>query len=163
VYALKELDDPRLVNEFAQCLQDRDRNVRSDAAYALKRLLPKLQAGDAESLSPESMDALIRVLGGRDRDLSIAILKALEQVGDERALPAVERLASRKGRGRDGHVYRAAEECLPALRQRAERSRQAHTLLRAADSVDDATVLLRPARAGVSTVERLVRPADGIR
>jgi hypothetical protein len=106
------------------------------------------------------MDALLKALGGKDRDLTLAILKAWEQVGDEKALPAVERLAAGTW---DSRVRAAADACLPALRQRAELARQRDTLLRPASAPGTGSeVLLRPAAGpGETSAALLLRPVEG--
>ncbi len=158
---LSSVEDKRMVGAFALCLLDPSREVRYAAATALKKLLPRIQASDKDTLSPPEMEALLRALGGKDNLLTIAILKALEQVGDERALPKVEGLARLKN-GKPAEVRHAAEKCLPYLHLRAQQAEQAHTLLRAASSDATSDTLLRPA-AGTASVDtgQLLRPHVG--
>ncbi|HZO86760.1 MAG TPA: HEAT repeat domain-containing protein [Chthonomonadaceae bacterium] len=158
VTALANTGDPRLVGAFALCLSDLDREVRYTAANALRKLLPKVKASDKRYISPLEMHALLKALVGRDDPLRIAILKALEQIGDERALPNVEWIIESN---EPLDVRRAAEECLPYLKMRAEYSEQAQTLLRAAEPSEAAApdTLLRPAQSAAQTdASQLLRP-----
>lgn len=103
---------------------------------ALIRLLPRLQSTDANLLVPRQRSALNRFLrhddSGRNpfynADLSVAILRALEQVGDETALPDVRNLAKS---AKDARVRSAAQECLPFLQQLVDHPHLENTLLRA--------------------------------
>jgi hypothetical protein len=147
VDALTRSEDVRLIGVLAVCLQDQDPMVSYAAGQALKKLLRQVKASDKQYIRPREMDALIRALDLKDLPLTLAILKALEQIGDERALPKVEKLAVSS----DPKIAEAARECLPFLQERAERARQAQTLLRpasAADAVPTAD-LLRPAQNSV--------------
>jgi HEAT repeat protein len=150
--------DVRMVGAFAFYLSDRNKGIRVAAANALKKLLPRVQASDKQYITQEEMDTLIRALGGKDHLLTIAILRALEQVGDEKALPKVERLAEDGSKPLE--VHRAAEACLPYLRLRAQQAEQAQTLLRAASSTAVAPdTLLRPAVGSApAQADQLLRP-----
>jgi hypothetical protein len=95
--------------------------------------------------------------------LSIALLQAIEKVGDGRALPEVERVANTEAVNEHHERIRAAaERCLTVLRERVEQERLGHTLLRPASAPDTpAVTLLRPAQGpGESDPERLLRPAE---
>jgi hypothetical protein len=125
---------------------------------ALIRLLPRLQSTDACLLLQRQRKALNQFLqfnesyGGADSyllpDLKIAVLRALEQVGDETVLPTVEKLAKSAG---NPTVRLAAQECLPFLQQRTEEARVQQTLLRASGPGASPEVLLRPTTHGVET------------
>jgi len=160
VAALSE-QDARMVGPLAVCLSDTDSSVRCMASEALQRLLPQVQAGDRHYVSQQEMEALLKALGGKDDRLIVAILTALAQVGDVRALPLVEGLVLH---GRTMDVRRAARECLPYLELRADEARLARTLLRAApaEAVVASNVLLRPAaeadRAATAHLLRAVEP-----
>lgn len=149
---------PQMVGAFAACLDDRDKSVQREATEALKRLLPKVKASDKQHITAAEMNSLLKRLGGKDHRLTLAILKALEQIGDERALPKVEAIASEHSTY-PVEVMLAAQECLPYLRQLAEASRQAHTLLRASESTTAPETLLRAA-SGTTTEkpDQLLRP-----
>lgn len=93
------------------------------------------------------MDALLHLAYHADNTIRLALLKALEQIGDARAIPAV--LYLRDDPTILGRVRLAANECLPYLEARQRRSRESATLLRAADRVET-----------VASREELLRPAS---
>ena len=125
---------------------------------ALIRLLPRLQAVDIYMLTPTNLNQLYRILYNENYYLSnspaadprfvIAILRALEQIGDKQALPRVERMART---ARNLQVRAAAQECLPYLTVRAEQTRVEQTLLRASASTASPDMLLRPTVAAAPT------------
>ncbi len=94
--------------------------------------------------------------------LALAVLKAYEQVGDAKALPEVERLASGQGlAARVPEIQEAAKVCLPYLRERVEQEKARQTLLRpSAEPSDSESVLLRPAQNTESDAQQLLRPAS---
>jgi len=160
--AITRFDDVRAAGPLAEALEFKDKDVVPLATKALISLLPRLKASDAPLLSPEQRFCLNRALRGKNTELTLAILKAWEQVGDSKAIEEVEKLAHGRGRGgRYAAVVAAAQECLPFLRQSAERQQIGSQLLRAADgSVTPAGVLLRPAmpHAPTEPSEELLRP-----
>ncbi len=157
--AVARMDDVRNAPLFALCLDDKEKLIRQTAVGALKKLLPRVQASQAPEFSPEAMAALIKALSIDDEELVLAVLTALEQIGDERALPAVEGIAERSPSNSSLRIRAAAKESLPALRVRAAESLQASSLLRAASSPNDsaATMLVRPAESATVNPEQLVR------
>lgn len=133
---LAKFEDERAVGPLIEGLDFGDRNA---IKTALKRLLPRLKATDASLLNAKQRARLYLELKWSreyewnpfvDTEFIATILKALEQIGDETALPYVKRLA------RSSHrqpIRQAAQECLPFLQQRLE---NIGTLLRAADVPD---------------------------
>jgi hypothetical protein len=104
-----------------------------------------------------------------DDRYTLALLHALEQVGDEEAIPLVRSLAKDPG-SRIGTILReeaarkiqaSARRCLAALEQRAVEGRDRNRLLRpAAAAVED--VLLRPAGSSQTDAALLPRvPSEG--
>jgi hypothetical protein len=133
---------------------------------ALTRLLPTLQASDASLLTAEHRHQLNKVLalcGPRfsalfihDCDFIVAILKALQQIGDHASLSHVELLARTS---RDPRIREAAEVCLPFLKQRA--TLQGQTLLHPSSRPEpNAGLLLRPAGNGVASEQDQLLRAD---
>jgi hypothetical protein len=117
-----------------------DVEVLRTVTAGLVRLLPQLRASDAHLLNDKQRTHLRRALSGTDKPLTIAILKALEQVGDARDLPFVEKIGSP-----DAEVMEAAKACLPFLLARAEQQKVSQILLRASDmNSTTSVVLLRP-------------------
>lgn len=164
---LAKLRPKRAVGPLADALEYGDKSIRTLASSALQDILPQLQASDDHLLNVEQRGRLYNVLKRarfkQDALLMIAILKALEQIGDEKALPAVENLAKIEScNGMEPLVKEAAQECLPALTERVERQRRAQTLLRPAAAPDNpAELLLRPAPgAAPADPDRLLRPSQ---
>jgi hypothetical protein len=96
-----------------------------------------------------------------DEELVIAVLKALEQVGDESSIRHVERLARiRPVAQNQQRIQEAAQQCLSALLQSVESRSPGSTLLRASEG-SSTEALLRPARSepGAES-ENLLRPAE---
>jgi len=138
---------------------------------ALTHLLPRLQASDARLLNTAQRARLNQELArgrqalnpawdGTSRvearaALDVAILKAWEQVGDEHALPIVQKLAAQSARtSAQKKVQQAAQSCLPYLEARAGEQRATQTLLRAADTpTESGNVLLRAAASGTTQTD----------
>ncbi len=145
-------DDVRGVGKLAEALEWPDEATRQIAASALARLLPRLNFSDANLLDARQRAILYKTLRLRDAnysgELQIAILTALQQIGDEEAVPVVQRLAHGLAFSpRQKRVRKAAEECLPFLKDRASLTRASQTLLRASSSSEQASqALLRAAR-----------------
>lgn len=100
--AITQFDDVRALGPLAEVLEFRTEPIVPIAEKALIRLLPRLQAQDASLLSSAQRACLNRALEGGNTGLTLAILKAWEQVGDADALPIVERLA--EGRRMDQRI-----------------------------------------------------------
>jgi len=136
---------------------------------ALVRLLPLLKSSDANLLTSRDRKHLNTFLGldEYERDdggfygatLKIAVLRALQQIGDETALCAVERLAES---ARNRQVRSAAQECLPFLQQRSEQMRVEQTLLRASGPGGSPDALLRPARDGEEAAPQQLLRANAV-
>ena len=93
VSELTRIEDIRAVGPLAESLAIEDKRVRPLIHAALIRLLPRLQSSDAALLTLEGRACLNDALDEKNEMLTLAILKAYEQVGDETALPYVEKLA----------------------------------------------------------------------
>lgn len=161
---MTRFNDVRAIGPLAEALEFQDKDVVRMAAQALTNLLPRMQASDTSHLSPAQRHCLNRALRGKNIELILAILKAWEQVGDTSAISEVEKLAAGRGHGgRNPKVVAAAEECLPFLRQSAERQQVGAQLLRAADAGPvSPDTLLRPSMPHTSAdpVDQLLRPTD---
>ncbi len=158
---LAKVSDVRLVGLLAESLEVSGSMAGREIRDALKELLPRLKTSDRHLLSTVQLDSLYRAMDRHDPALSIAILRAVEQIGDERALDYVARLADGKGiAARYDHVRAAAQECVPGLVDRRIGERENESLLRPAVAPWGAETLLRPV-SGASTVppEQLLRSA----
>jgi hypothetical protein len=148
--------DLRVVGPLADALRMPDMETQYLAAMALRHLLPRLTADDGDLLNEAQRNSLYRHLRGRNVELSLAILRALEQVGDARAVPHVQRLTE-AGVPCDGRVRKAAEECLPYLLLRVERAAAPRILLRASSNSDrNPEALLRTVAGPIDTDANLL-------
>lgn len=138
--------------------------VAGIAEAKLSELLPRMRASDAHLLNPEQRRNLCAAVQfSHNVDFVVGALRAFEQIGGEDVLVTVEKLANREPRSAGARQIRqAAEEALPAVRQRAEQAQSARILLRPASSPEGpAEVLLRPAQGPGATDESvLLRAVD---
>lgn len=168
---LAKTRDPRAAGVLAVAWRDGDKEVRRVASEALKEILPRLRASDADHFSADAMNAVLSLLLSEDPALLLAVLKGLQQIGDERAVPSVQGMRATweealpfiqdpQGRETYQRLVEAADSCLAAIGTRAERERQRQTLLRPAQNPDSpAETLLRPAGSTASDPAQLLRPA----
>jgi hypothetical protein len=163
---LAQHDDVRGIGPLAEALEWPDSDLQAVAVKALTRLLPRLQATDGTLLNAHQRGCLYRHLNFHTRsqpEFQLAILKALEQVGDAAAIPHVRKLAKRVALGRlQQQVRRAAQDCLPFLETRAEQRRVSQTLLRASSAAGTTPdMLLRPADSShAAAPEQLLRATE---
>jgi hypothetical protein len=180
---LSAYDDMRMVGPLIDALGIRDTFIRTPAINTLTKLLPRLHATDAQHItalqmwrlcdalkynSYEYSDSFTRafdapIIGGVvDRsellDFHLAILKALEQIGDETAIPHVSAIIEQRVfREADKILRDAAVECYPTLIARVEENRPGSMLLRPSTGLDrNGETLLRPARQGEVHLEFLL-------
>jgi len=160
IQRLSEAWDSRAVGVLAVVAQERDVELSHQAQQALINLLPRVRASDAGFVDAEGMQALIDLLREDYNELRLALLKALEQIGDERAISMVMDLRDSPRVNLD--VRQAAAECLPALENRVRLARESATLLRASSGLnpaDAAKALLRPAAGAPTATDNLLRSA----
>ncbi len=174
--------DKRLVPMGLLLLRDRSVN-NPMLVEMLVRSLPLLTYNEVQMWTYEQRAALLSVLELplRDYRLALAALKALEQVGDESALPVAQKLADMQRELpllREDvlklfrpnlnmlamEVKQEAKQCLPYLTGRANEQRLARTLLRGSTAtiIPSADILLRPATGEADTLpsEQLLRPVE---
>lgn len=153
--ALFKANGKDLISFWAGRLDDTDSDIRHLAEMALISLLPDVSASDAPFVLPNAQEALVAALRRPDRELRLAILNAMEQIGDHRAIPSVRALAQL---ARDPQIRTAAEICLTGLLARAAHTLPADMLLRPADGPNSDGLLLRPAGKSTSQDAQLLRP-----
>ena len=165
---LGQMDDLRFIGRLCELLEWPDPDIRAVAVGALTRLLRRVKASDGILCTPSQLAALYRNLtpseAGRQAELMISILKALEQIGDLAAVPYVVQLANAKpASDRERSVCDAASECLPYLNQRAKFNESSHILLRASSAESTgADSLMRAASPSAATdPEQLLRAQSG--
>lgn len=146
VIKLVEFDDIRIVGPLFEAREKNESTLRYASEAALIRLLPHLKASDRHLLNTEQMACVNSALKSKNSEFVVAVLKALEQIGDDTHLETVERLATQEAKNPfDEKVRDCAIVCLPYLRQRAENAVMAKILLRASAPDASPEMLLRPA------------------
>jgi hypothetical protein len=163
-------EDIRAVVPLADALEFNNRNV-PEVVQALIRLLPRLQEDDGHLLNTDQRANLYRALSEKNSfsrvhvsqlpKLQLAILQALEKIGDTGGLADIEALI--KGFGSthfNRDVRSAAQAYLPVLRERSEQAQIQGMLLRSsALPTSSPSSLLRPATdSGHQESTLLVRP-----
>jgi hypothetical protein len=163
---ITNIDDVRAVGALAEAMEIPDKGMLAQAQKALTRLLQRLEVGDAHLLNETQRKCLYRRLkieyALHTPDFMVALLEALEKIGDAGALPAVQELATCTVTTASGkRVQAAARKCLPVLRLRVRTLETSSTLLRASSAEDTGGAsLLRPVHGGDNTApEELLRAA----
>ncbi len=161
---LSRLCVPESVGALAKATMDSHRAISVPAWMALRNVLPMLTSDHYGQLGSEAVPNLCRVLNyfqecRTDRKCLLDLLKALEKVGDGRAIPTVRREARKAG---SKQVRAEAERILLILEERQRQENAREMLLRASSGAATTTpdTLLRPAAANqVETPpEQLLRP-----
>ena len=159
IRVLAALDDVRTVGPLLEALEWRDMatfsGVRSVATQALYKLLPRLQPEHANLLDDRQRTCLYRLLRHHPSDdqteLIVALLGAVAQVGDARAVSTLERLTRDSGGPPPRQRVRStAQEALTQLRRRLDRS--PGSLLRASSDTTAAD-LLHPVTAAPAATD----------
>lgn len=157
---ITDLDDVHAIGplldlmESSQEMWEYDDPSRRAIKAALVRLLPRLRASDASWMTEAQRAALARTLyycthkkypWHYHPDLAVALLAALEQVGDSDALDYVRELAHMSPSKADRRrIQEAALSCIPFLQERAREKQAVQTLLRASQESIDPNMLMRP-------------------
>lgn len=167
VRKLAACEDKHAIAGLIQAMQWHDRRLRRELRAALTRLLPTLQVSDAHLLSRSDRVALYALLtpqnARQQTDFVVAILAAIQQVGDSTAIPALERLLRvPASTAAETRVQERVRECLPFLEVRENYRRASRTLLRASSPADPLPdTLLRPAAQEAAVKpEELLRPTE---
>ena len=182
VEELAKARDVRIVGPLCDALGFQDGVMVGIACETLVEILPRLRSSDANLLNREQRDRLYGMLPINYKPLVLATLKALEQIGDEKAIPFVEKLANsepivdndserRKAfrkfmtsadrviplANQDAEVREAAQHCLPFLRERAAAQKAGQELLHASSPDANIADLLRPASSQATEPQELLR------
>ncbi len=176
---LAKFDDVRAVGPLADALEYGDKEVRAVATDALAGLLPRLHATDAHLLDDTQRKCLHRAMlsATASETFVLGAIKGLRQVGDERDMPTLRRIADgppsepgdilgeavgapprRSTLRLNQRVRDAARESIPIVDARVEAQRASQTLLRAAEPLPEADTLVRPAGMAPAETTTLVRP-----
>ena len=156
---LERAGDPRAVGVLAITARDAEKGVSEPARQVLQQLLPSVRADHAGDITPPQMNALLELAFRSEPAMQIAVLKALEQIGDARAVPVVQNLSLSP----HPQVREQAKHCLPFLNERVRRAEQSATLLRGTANPAQTTApreLLRPVSqtADTTPANELLRP-----
>lgn len=105
------------------------------------------------------LQRLHETITSRNPAVAEAAIPAAVRVGDISAIPLIEAVASGRGAGRKWEsVRKLAESAVIQLEDLRQRTAEASTLLRPADSLPDESVLMRPAAASSTPEMLLLRP-----
>ncbi len=166
--ALSQTDDIRAVGPLSEALDWPDASIKFIAATGLVRLLPGLNASDANLLNAKQRAGLYSMLRMRNvhshYGLLEAILRALQQVGDEAAIPVVERLEKAHAyTSNQKRIKQLAHDTLPLLTTSARNQGASAMLLRASSQNDaPSDLLLRGAMANNEDApQQLLRASAG--
>ncbi len=151
--------DPQAVSVLAVAARSADPATKKIAEQGLRSIMPQFKASDAEHITEQGMEAILHLLSrASESDLRIAILRGLEQVGDERALDVIESLIRSE---RDTRLVDAARTCKSYVQGRVQQAQYRQTLLRpTVNPVAPDMTLLRPAGASETPLDQLLRPAE---
>lgn len=162
------VEDIRAVGPLIDGLTVASGTARQSIINALMRTLPKLRSTEAGILEPRHLKYFYSTLrvhdnwepgGERSVDIMLAVLAAVETVGDEKAIPVLRELTRIGDWGRERKlVSQAAARSLDALRHRLDDEREGRYLLRPAADPVARESLLRAAGASESgDSDRLLR------
>ena len=164
---LAKIEDVRCIGRLAEVLEWPDSAVQQVAISSLSQLLPQVKASDKVFQTARQRANLHRMLtlpnARRHARFLVNLLKALEQIGDESAMPYVQQLAKAAPTStQQRRVCDAARECLPYLELRVDLNRNSQTLLRASSAFSvGSDMLVRPASAsGATDRDQLLRPGS---
>jgi hypothetical protein len=150
----EEVDSVAAVGPLLDLAAESSGGLSTGVQKALSKLLKRLKPTDRTTLTPKQRASLRRLLSPSKvqalwsraqmvRSVQVAALQALEQIGDERDIPAVESMLANA----TADIRREIAHCLEALYHRDDASRSGSTLLRAYDATVGTEALLRPAKA----------------
>ncbi len=156
---LRNMDDPRFLGPVLTMLVPDgvtevktsltlNGYVRKTITAVLMDMLPRVRQEHRANLSRAHMQTLLALLwqSRSGAQLTVRILRALQHIGDESAIPYLEKLVESPNLP----VQEEAIECLDYLRLHAGDRRQGEMLLRASDNASTVSpeTLLRPVLPG---------------
>lgn len=183
--ALADKDDVDLVGPLIDLLGIENRKVRTNAMRALTRLLPRMTTDDAEALTVDQRERLIKLLRMNpdfylykdvgaifrppklDRETNVAaidfraaILRSYARIGGTMEISTVRLLAGTLSMNPAQQLLSlAALECLPSVQSRAEFEARHGALLRPTTPDGTSTTLLMPTEpTSVHTADDLLHP-----
>lgn len=164
----EKVDSVAAVGPLLDLVGESSGSQSAGAQRSLANLLKLLRPSDRTTLS-ENQRATLRGLltpgrmlkmwsrAGLVRNVQISALQALEQIGDDRDIPAVESMLSNAGEG----LRKEIAYCLESLYHRGDANRSGSTLLRPFETAAGMEALLRPAAAeNTSDIGKLLHVSD---
>ena len=145
VLALAKSSDVRAVPFLLEALEFPQQEVKIAARQGLISLLPQLRIEHANMLTEAHRKLLHKCLRKQDFALQSAILKALEQVGDESSLPILQEILDHPNALSYWRLHEPAALCMDFIHTNIERVHNVQTLLRASQYTEHQDELLRPA------------------
>lgn len=156
---------------FLPCLLEMHRTAPlahpAPVTLILTRLLRQVKASDSNLLNAAQKMMLYTgaarlptSFSGKPHqrlELNLAMVKAIEQIGDEKAVPFLNALIENDWESTT--LTPAARIALEAVTQRTEQTKDSRMLLRAASDNDNST-LLKPAMPTDAEEDSLLRPAE---
>jgi hypothetical protein len=166
--ALGRLRYPECLGVLADAAMENSATLREEAETALRATAAVLTAAHYGQLASDPVPSLCRLLNARRRqlyaghtrteELVICLLEALAILGDSRALPVVQSIATD---GWTEAACQAARRTLPVLLERKQQETDRSSLLRGSRLPDtEPATLLRPATAETVAPESLLRPVN---
>ena len=168
VRKLARSDDLSSIGLLAEALEWPDAIGRDIAIGGLTRLLPRCKVSDSNLLNADQRGAIYRMLRMENASTYYTFMEktliALQQIGDETAIPYVMRLANSQPFSRSAkQIMDIATESLPFLEIRAGQQKVSQTLLRASSQAASIpNEMLRPIfNNSEDHPEQLLRPGKG--
>lgn len=163
---VSHFDDLRAVPFLVDALTHYSVAYPQTVVSALICLLPRIKASDTSLLTElqrlvlyKSMIPAGDMIKGTEEDKAayrLAVLQAVTQIGDDKAIPYLNVLISVSKT--NSEVRTDAEDALQAIEQRMNESRDSRTLLRASDDTASISTLLKPAMPNDVEQDNLLRP-----
>ena len=135
--------------------------LSSQINQSVIRLIARLQPEDHVDVTSFELSVLLEALRSNRADLVIALLRLLEQIGDNRELPSVRALENGKySVATNPAIREAAAHCRAAIESRLKDKALPGTLLRASQPSAQEDTLVRPVVAVVEEQAVLLRAAQ---
>jgi len=149
--------DPRAIGVLLEARGQKP--LRKEIDNAVLKLLPYVKMGDVILTRPQCR-ALLQLASANEKEDTRIALDALARIGRAQDAEELETVLASLVPTLTPQLKKAYQRCLSALRSRLDLERAGQTLLRPAQSPDDAGVLLRPASAQPSDPQLLLHVVE---
>lgn len=163
---LENLDDARLIGPLIEVLDvcsNKEKNLIRERLIHLLRLVRERDCATIDFNPLKSItDRIMLMEYWQDADLAIAFINAYCQIGDERTLEYLRKLAAMKDcSASEKRILDAVRQILPEYELRIARQREGKDLLRASGSPGETSELLRPvSHTETADTQELLRPVE---